>query len=1013
VIAPPGPWSLPVEDLSAFPDPAAEAARRAAEDARTPFDLARGPVLRARLLRLGPEEHALLLTLHHIAGDGWSMDLLLGEMAALYRGFASGLPPLAAGLPELPLQYPDFARWQRRLAAAGRFERELAYWRTALAGLPPVLELPLDRPRPARQSFRGGEVVSLLPAALFAAVEERGRREGASPFMVLLAAFEALLARWSGQGDFAVGAPVAGRDRLETERLIGFFVNTLVLRARAAPERAFRDLLAEARRAVLEAHTHADLPFERLVTELAPVRDASHQPLFQVMLAMEETLRVPLPDLPRLVLTRLEVPEVAAKFDLTVAVTPRPDGSLRAAWSFASDLFDGATVARLATHFESLLAAAAADPGLALARLPLLSAAERHQLRAEWNDSAADWPLARCLHHLIEEQVGATPDAVALEMDGVRLSYRALDERANRLARRLRGLGVEPEERVAVLLRRGFDTVASVLAIFKAGGVYVPLSALHPRARLAAILGESEPVAVLTESALAGLVPPHGGHTLRLDEEAAALAALSGAPVPCKATPENLAYLIYTSGSTGEPKGVMIEHRHFVHFLYTTQDDIALGPGDVMPSWTTPTFDPSLLEWFAPLFAGARVLLIPEEKVLDMPALVDELRDATWLDGIPSIYRQIAAHLEEREGGAGWRHVRGITAGGESVPTDLLEALHRTFPVAELRNSYGPTETTILCTRFDASRHPPLRGDVIGRPMGNVVLRLLDPAGNPVPIGVKGEIYIGGAGVGRGYFRREAWTAERFVEVDGGRFFRTGDLARYLADGNLEFLGRIDHQVKIRGFRIELGEVEEALAGAPGVREVAVLAREHAGEKRLVAYVVPEPGAGPEAGSLRRRVAEQCPEYMVPAAFVFLPAMPRDANGKLDRRALPEPQGRPDLAAEYAAPRTELERTVAAVWAEVLGVERVGLDDNFFELGGNSLLIVRLRARLAAATGKELPVVELFRSPTVRALAERLEEETSPERAAEAVAAAGQARGQTRQESLAQLAELRRQRRRR
>ncbi len=1005
VVDPPAAVPLPLVDLGGLPEPAREGEARAllAAAALAPFDLARGPLLRPLAVRLGAREHLLLLALHHIAGDGWSIDLLLAEVRALYPACRDGRPsPLAP----LAVQYRDVAAWQRGWLQGEALAAEIAAWREALAGAPEALELPADRPRPPVESHRGGEIAVGLDAPLAAALDRLGRRAGATRFMVLLAGFAALLARCSGQEEVVVGTPVANRGRLETERLIGFFVNTLALRVDLVGDPDAAGLLARARRAALAAYAHQDLPFEKLVDELAPRRDLARHPLFQVLLSLEEP-RDAAP-LAGLAMAPVELEERTAKLDLTLVARPAAGGGLRLALGYARDLFDRTTVLRLGRHLAALLAGLARGGEEPVAAIPLLSEAEAHQLRREWNDSAADWDLRATVGGLVGRRAGERPEAVALEMGEVTITYGELLARAGRLARRLRELGVEREAKVAVLLERGPEIVLSILAIWQAGGVYLPLAAAQPPARLAFLLADAEPAVVLTRGRTVEL-PARGAHVLDLDGfawEGGEPAAMPAAATDAAAAAD-LAYMLYTSGSTGEPKAVLVEQRSLVNLLRALAADLGVGPRDVMASWTTPTFDPSLLEWFLPLTTGARALLLAEEEVLDFPRLASRVREVTLLDGVPGLYQPFVELLEERGLDGGWERVRSVTAGGESVSAHLLAGLRRVFRRAAVRNSYGPTETAVIAANYLAPREGELRGDVVGRPLANVVLRLVDRRGQPVPIGVAGEVWIGGAGVARGYFRRPELTAERFVRVEGERWFKSGDLGRYLADGNLEFLGRLDQQVKIRGVRIEPGEVEAALARHPGVREVAVVARQDGGgERRLVAYVVPrgapEDLSRPAAAELRAVAAERLPGAMVPAAYVLLAALPRDRNGKLDRRALPPPgAARPDLAAAYAAPRTELERRIAAVWSELLGLERVGIEDSFFELGGNSLAAVRLRSRLERALGRELSIVDLFRHPTVAALAAHLERQEGAPPALDDARAARTAA--VRQESLGRL----------
>ncbi|HEV7517090.1 MAG TPA: amino acid adenylation domain-containing protein, partial [Thermoanaerobaculia bacterium] len=647
------------------------------------------------------------------------------------------------------------------------------------------------------------------------------------------------------------------------------------LRADLAGDPAFPELLGRLRRTALAAYAHQDLPFERLVAELAPGRDLSHQPLFQVLLTLEEPL-LGTAALPGLGSAPIAIPEPTAKFDLSLVLSP-VEGGYRATLGYVRALFDRTTIVRLAEHLAILLAGLARDPARPLSALPLLGAAESHQLLAEWNDTAIGPPAPLCLHDVFAERVGRHPDRVAVEMEGCHLTYGGLDGRSNRLARHLRASGVERESPVAVFLERSPELLVALFAIAQPGGVYLPLAPTYPRHRLGLILGESAPAVLLTEEPLLDRLPPHAARVVCLDSRGAwaGMEDLPDGALPPLARPEDLAYLLYTSGSTGEPKGTMIEHRNLAHLLRAIPGGLVTGEGDAVPSWTPVTFDLSLLEWFYALMTGGTVLLVPEERVLDLPALVATLARGSALHAVPALLRLIVLYLEETGTPGPWDRFRDVSAGGDSLDADLMASLRRVFPRATLRNLYGPTEITVLCTVHRVPWHGPVRGDVVGRPIGNVVLRLLDTAGNPVPIGVPGEVWIGGEGVGRGYFKRPELSAERFVLREGVRFFRSGDRARYLPDGNLLFLGRLDDQVKLRGLRIEPGEIEAALLAQPGVAEAVVTVREDGGEKRLVAYVVPRPGEPPETAALRRALAGRLPDSMVPAAFVLLEALPR------------------------------------------------------------------------------------------------------------------------------------------
>ncbi|HYG63510.1 MAG TPA: amino acid adenylation domain-containing protein, partial [Thermoanaerobaculia bacterium] len=868
-IAPPGPVELPVIDLSGLAGAAreAEARRQAGEEARRPFDLQRGPLLRLRLLRLAPDEHALLMTMHHIVSDGWSAGVLLGEIATLHTAFAAGRP---SPLPELPIQYADFAAWQRGWLRGEVLEAQAAAWTQRLAGAPRVLELPLDRPRPAVQAHRGSSLAVSLPPELSAAVRELCRREGATPFMALLAGWAALLGRHAGQDDVLVGTPIAGRNRREVEGLIGFFVNTLVLRTGLSGEPGFGELLARVRQACLEAYTHQDLPFERLVEELVPGRDLSVSPLFQVMLVLQsETPRLSVPGLE---LSPLPAEGRVAKFDLTLALEETA-GVFAGALEYDRDLFDRSTVARLSARFAAFLEGALAAPDAGLAELPLLLPGERHQVLREWNDSATSYAEGRCLHELIAARAAATPDAVAAVFEDEALTCHELARRAHRLARHLAGLGVRPDGRVGVLMERSLEMIVGLAGVLAAGAAYVPLDPSYPAARLAVLLESAGVDVVLAQSRLAPLLPRRG-------ERGEKVVALDGPPSreaagsPGRAGEDNLAYVIYTSGSTGTPKGVMIPHRGIVNRLLWMRQTYGLAPADRVLQKTPFSFDVSVWELFCPLITGSRLVLARPEGHKEPAYLADLIarEGITTLHFVPSM---LQAFLEV-PGLEALGSLRRVMASGEALPPDLVRRFFRRLGGVELHNLYGPTEASVEVSAWAGEPEPP-RGVVpIGRPIANLRLHVVDRGLRPQPVGVAGELLLGGVGLARGYLGRPELTAAAFVPdpLGGGpgeRLYRTGDLARTLPDGQVEYLGRIDHQVKIRGVRIELGEVEAVLGSHPAVRECVVAARgEGAGSPRLVAYIVASSGTDPVA--LRAFLAAKLPEAMVPAAFVILDA---------------------------------------------------------------------------------------------------------------------------------------------
>ncbi|HEX9940914.1 MAG TPA: amino acid adenylation domain-containing protein, partial [Thermoanaerobaculia bacterium] len=970
-IAPALGFELPVVDLSDRPasEREAEARRLAAEQARHPFDLGRPPLLRASLLRLGVAEHVLLYAMHHIVSDGWSMGVLIGEVARLYAAFTEGKP---SPLPELPVQYADFAAWQRGWLQGEILERQLDHWQERMAGAP-VVELPTDRPRPPVQSFRGATWRTSLSAELSSSLSALAREHGVSLFMVLLAGFDALVSRYTGLEDIVVGTPVAGRTRAELEGLIGFFVNTLVLRTDLGGDPPASEVLSRVRDTAVGAYAHQDLPFEHLVEKLQPQRDLSRNPLFQLMfnLLSAPAERVEAGDLS---LSRLESPGSTALFDLQVYLTETEQG-IATAWEYATDLFEAPTVERLAHHFAILLEGMAAQPEARLSELSLLTEAERDQLLVEWNTTGREVP-GGCVHEWIAAQAARAPEAVAVVFGAESLTYGELERRANGLARRLCVLGVGPEVRVGVALERSLEMVEGLLAVLKAGGAYVPLDPSYPAERLAFMLADSGVAVVLTQESVRPGLPEFGGAWVLLSPGAREEAKLARAP-RSGVGPDNAAYVIYTSGSTGRPKGVQIPHGALANFLVSMAERPGLGARDALLAVTSLSFDIAGLELYLPLMMGGRVVLASREEGTDsrrLQVLIDS-SGATVLQATPATWRLLLE--SDRQGGEGLKAL----CGGEALPPALAKSLLER--VGSLWNVYGPTETTVWST-VEEIREGGLIS--IGRPIANTEAYVLDGWGNPLPVGAAGELYLGGAGLARGYLGRPELTAEKFVPnpfgAPGSRLYRTGDLARYRADGRLECLGRIDHQVKVRGFRIELGEIEAALCRHPEVTAAVVVARdEAASDRRLVAYVVPRRTGADLAGELRAWVRRSLPEYMVPSAWVQLETLPLTPNGKVDRKALPAP------AVELrtsTAPRTPIEEVLAGLWAQVLGVETVGAEDSFFDLGGHSLLATQVVSRVRGAFGVELPLRRIFEAPTLARLAGEIEAAMRADRGMEA-----------------------------
>jgi amino acid adenylation domain-containing protein len=988
-VGPAAPITLPVIDLRGLPAPEPEARRLAAAEARQPFDLERGPLFRAVRVEVGEGVQDLLVTMHHIVSDGWSMGVLVRELTALYAAFAAGRP---SPLPELPVQPADFAVWQRRWLAGAVLEEEIAHWRERLAGAPPSLDLPTDRPRPAVQTFRGASLPFLLPAQLSSTLRSFAQERGATLFMVLLAAFQALLARLSGQDDVSVGTPVAGRTHLHTEGLIGFFVNTLVLRARLEGEPGFGELLAQVRETTLAAYAHQDVPFESLVEALHPERDLGRTPLFQVMLALQNAPPGAL-ELPGLRLEGLPVDTGTAKFELTLTLAEGA-GGLGGTAELNRDLFDAATIQRLLDQFAVLLDGAVVEPGLPFTTLPLLGPGERWQILGEWSETAAPSPPRRTIHELFAEQAVRAPEAVAVVQGEARLTYRELDERSSRLAGLLRGLGVGPDVLVGLCAERSPEMVVGLLGILKAGGAYVPLDPSYPQERLAWMLEDTAAPVVLVQEHLRDRLP-WGDETICHPEgepcepEGSGRADLSSAQILWVAeaprrmtsrsrgssTSDNLAYIVYTSGSTGRPKGVAALHRGVIRLVRGT-GALDLGADEVWLHLAPLAFDASTLEIWGPLLNGGRVVLAPPH-TLSLEELGRTLAEhgVTSLFLTTGLFHQMAeANLE------GLRPLRKLMTGGDVLSPSLMRRAAAELPGCRVMAAYGPTENTTYTSLYPLTGPQDVGASVpIGRPIAGTQWYVVDRAGEAVPAGVAGELWTGGEGLARGYLGRPDLTAERFAPAPfgppGGRLYRTGDLVRFRPDGAVEFLGRLDQQVKIRGFRIEPGEVETVLSAHPALREVAVAVTGKAPDRRLVAWYVAAAGEGLNAAELRRFLRQRVPGHMLPSAFVPVDALPLTPNGKVDRKALLRlglpASGETGERPLQTAPRTPTEELLAGLFAEVLALpaDRIGAEDDFFERGGHSLLAARLVSRVRQIFGVELPLRAVFESPRLAGLA--------------------------------------------
>jgi amino acid adenylation domain-containing protein len=958
-VAPSRRQRLAVVDLAGLPplrrEP--EALRLVAQDVATPFDLERGPLVRASLLHLGEDDRLCLLTVHHLVVDWLSFQIVWGELAALSHALAAGRAP---ALPEPPVHYSDFALWQREWLGGEALTELVAWWRERLAGFPLALELSTDRPRPAVMRMRGGRRLLRSAAGLAVALRALSRREGTTLFMTVLALLAALLHRESGQERLILGANNANRNRPEIEPVLGTFLTQQPFPIDLSEAPTFRALLARVRRTALGVYAHQELPFGKLVEALQPARDTSRPPIIQTLVQVLDGAPAPV-EFAGVVFEAVDAYDGNSRYELMLTLFDAADG-LGGSLEYDADLFDPATAERLCELFLLQAAAVTEDPDLPLAVLPVLTAASRHQVVVEWNDTARPLPEWTVPERLAL-QAARTPDALALIAAGETLTFGELDRRAGRLARRLRAAGVGPESRVALLLDRTADLPVALLAVWKAGGACVPLDPASPVERRNALLADAAPALVIHRN------PPDLPSLPALDlAESDSSDDSWESPSP---SPEDLAYMIYTSGTTGLPKAVMVEHRSLAAVLAATGDRFGFAPGDRMPHLASFSFDISLFELFAPLLGGGAVEILGREDVLEPAALLAALARATRFHAVPSLMRQVVASVRQAgtDGTERFAGLRTLFTGGDLVTPDLLAGLRATFPAAEIVVLYGPTEATMVCTHHSVPAGAPPEGTLIGRPFANIMVRVVDRWGE-APLGVPGELWIGGAGVARGYFERPELTAERFVEREGERYYRSGDLVRQRADGTLEFLGRTDLQVKIRGFRVEPGEIEVQLAAHPAVREAAVIAVLAAGEKRLVAYCVPhgdEEACSPAV--LREHLGLRLPAYMVPSSFVLLSELPRTAHGKLDRARLPSPEtGLPETA-DAAPPATPVEELVAGIWCEVLGLSRVDRSANFFALGGHSLLATQVATRLREALAVDLPVRTLFQAPTLSQLA--------------------------------------------
>jgi len=985
IIAPKLDLNIEVVDLHSLPEEVRELEvhRHLTEEAQKPFDLAHGPLVRASLLSLGLTrssgitEYVMLFTLHHIVSDGWSTAVLIREFITLYEAFSKDK---TSPLPELPIQYADYAVWQRKWLQGERLEQQLNYWKQKLAGAPAVLKLPTDWPRPVVQSYRGAAYYSTVPELITSQLKLLSRKHGVTLFMVLLAAFNVLLSRYSGQTDLCVGTPIANRNRLEIEGLIGFFVNTLVLRADLTGNPPFTEFLKRIKEICLGAQAHQDLPFEKLVEELAPVRDMSHNPLFQVMLTLqnmpETTFNIEgLKIVPELMETE------TAKFDLDLEIN-EGKYELEVQFNYNTDLFDHSTIARMAEHYSVLLENITINPNQLLSELKFLTQPEYTRLLVEWKGIEAEYPRDKCIHQIFEEQAEINPRAVAVVFEGEQLTYEQLNRKANRLAHYLRSQGVGAEELVGICVERSLEMIIGILGILKAGGAYLPLDPELPSGRLRQILQDAGTQWVLTQSGLTVQIPD-SCRTVNLDLEIEGEDRLDEYSPVLALDGQQLAYMLYTSGTTGIPKGVGVNHSNLVNQYFAWEMAYALQSSYVHLQMARYTFDVFAGDWIRALCSGGKLVICPRETLLQPVQLyaLMQREQVTVAEFVPAVLRLLAEYLEES--GQRLEFMKLLICGSDRWYTEEYKKfLELCDQQTRLINSYGLTEVTIDSTYFETRQIKSLTQELvpIGQGFANTYSYILDRWLNPAPIGVAGELYIGGAGVVRGYFNRPELTAERFIpnpfsDKFGGRLYKTGDVVRYMSDGNIEHLGRTDHQVKIRGFRIELGEIEATLLQHPDISEAVVVARDEGtpDSQRLVAYVTGDK-AMLSIDALRIYLKEYLPDYVVPAAFVILDSLPLNANGKVDRKALPAPDIDSQFLRQYVAPRTPTEEAIALIWAEVLGLERVGIQDNFFELGGHSLLATQVIARVRIAFSIDLPLSILLRTPTIECMSVSVEE---------------------------------------
>ncbi|HET9712382.1 MAG TPA: amino acid adenylation domain-containing protein, partial [Pyrinomonadaceae bacterium] len=975
-VAPPSTFHLPVIDLSDVPlsEREAEARRRATADALAPFNLTTGPLIRISLMRLDDEDHVVTLTMHHIVSDGWSRGIIVREIAALYDAFCANRP---SPLPDLTVQYADYAVWQKEFLTGEVFDSHLSYWTEKLHDAPPVLNLPIDHPRPPVQTFNGASEPFQFPDGLSEKLQQLGAENNASLFMVLVGAFKALLVRYTSQEDIVIGTPVANRNKAELEGLIGFFINSLVLRTNLGGDPTFLELLARIREVTLGAYAHQELPFEKIVEALQPDRNLSHSPLYQIAFILENTPRAEI-ETEGLVLTPLRTEAFSSKFDLTLALA-QFGSNLLGSVEYNTDLFERSRIERMITHYISILEAIADDPQLKLSELPLLTDEEWQYLVVELNKTETPGDNTY-VTQLFEQQAQRSPQAIAVSFGRQQLTYEELDQRANQLAGFLQSLGVGPEIPVAICVDRSLEMVVAILGVLKAGGAYVPIDSSYPLERIAFIIGDAHAQILLTEQKLAESFAAYDARVVCLDSDWPQIAGFGTNMVTTTLSPENLAYILYTSGSTGQPKGAMISHRGLVNYLQNwCVNAYEVEKGNGAPVHSSISFDLTITGLFGSLLAGKTVVLVPEsERIEGLAEVLKNQPGFSLVKITPAHLELLSQQLTPQEASVA---TNGFVIGGEALTPHAISFWQGNAPHTALYNEYGPTEAVVGCCVYKVPSDAKFEGPVpIGQPIPNTQLYILDHHLNPTPIGIPGEIHVGGAGLARGYLDRPQLTAERFIpdpfsQRHGARIYKTGDLARRLTDGNVEYLGRIDRQLKIRGYRVEPGEVESILLTHESVSDAVVIPIDDApAVKRLVAYVVFNTDAPDTMEQLRDYLRTKLPDYMVPSLFIPVLSIPLTTNGKVDLAALPPAtQGMQISGRDYVAPRTPVEEMLAGIWSEILKVERIGINDNFFDLGGHSLLAAQVLSRLREVFKIDFPLIGLFEAPTVGELAGRIE----------------------------------------